>query len=613
MIEFKNVSKYYKTKTGVTEGIRNVSVHFSLNEFVAITGESGSGKTTLLNVLSGFDSYEDGEIYLNGEETSHFTVKEWENFRAKNIGFVFQSYNIIDAFTVYQNIIIALDAEGYDKKKRKARALELIKEVGLEKHLHHKAAKLSGGEKQRVVIARALAKDAKIILADEPTGNLDKESGQEIMKLLKKISKDKLILLVTHNYGEAEAYVTRNLILEDGGIKDDRVITILESEQEEALVLNEKSTTNTFLNAFKLAFKNIIATPKRTIFTLSLSLLVIIAFLFFYVNLILSVRIEMGLYTPDNEIYLLKRSGDSFTKTDYLALKNDSRFESKYRHVFISPPNLEAIYFENESYEIYFNVLLSSTLLEKKALENKRDIYLSDVWSLRNFSAGDQITLIINEREETFTIKDKVMDDSANIYFHPDLLFDEKEFKLNKTYFEREEIDELHLIALDRAEIKLVKKILLENEKYRVIDPYLQEEEMTKLGLSIAVFFLWLVLIGILAVLFLVSYNILKNMMQARNKDFAVYRSVGVLEKEIAVMILFEQVFIALVAFLIAILGLNLLALINKSIYQVTRHLTLKDYLTISIVFLMFSIFQGLKFNRKIFNLTVIEALKEEL
>lgn len=613
MIEFKNVSKYYKTKTGVTEGIRNVSVHFSLNEFVAITGESGSGKTTLLNVLSGFDSYEDGEIYLNGEETSHFTVKEWENFRAKNIGFVFQSYNIIDAFTVYQNIIIALDAEGYDKKKRKARALELIKEVGLEKHLHHKAAKLSGGEKQRVVIARALAKDAKIILADEPTGNLDKESGQEIMKLLKKISKDKLILLVTHNYGEAEAYVTRNLILEDGGIKDDRVITILESEQEEALVLNEKSTTNTFLNAFKLAFKNIIATPKRTIFTLSLSLLVIIAFLFFYVNLILSVRIEMGLYTPDNEIYLLKRSGDSFTKTDYLALKNDSRFESKYRHVFISPPNLEAIYFENESYEIYFNVLLSSTLLEKKALENKRDIYLSDVWSLRNFSAGDQITLIINERQETFTIKDKVMDDSANIYFHPDLLFDEKEFKLNKTYFEREEIDELHLIALDRAEIKLVKKILLENEKYRVIDPYLQEEEMTKLGLSIAVFFLWLVLIGILAVLFLVSYNILKNMMQARNKDFAVYRSVGVLEKEIAVMILFEQVFIALVAFLIAILGLNLLALINKSIYQVTRHLTLKDYLTISIVFLMFSIFQGLKFNRKIFNLTVIEALKEEL
>ena len=127
----------------------------------------------------------------------------------------------------------------------------------------------------------------------------------------------------------------------------------------------------------------------------------------------------MGLYTPDNEIYLLKRSGDSFTKTVYLALKNDSRFESKYRHVFISPPNLEAIYFENESYEIYFNVLLSSTLLEKKALENKRDIYLSDVWSLRNFSAGDQITLIINERQETFTIKDKVMDDSANIYFHP--------------------------------------------------------------------------------------------------------------------------------------------------------------------------------------------------
>lgn len=613
MIEFKNVSKYYKTKTGVTEGIRNVSVHFSLNEFVAITGESGSGKTTLLNVLSGFDSYEDGEIYLNGEETSHFTVKEWENFRAKNIGFVFQSYNIIDAFTVYQNIIIALEAGGYDKKKRKARALELIKEVGLEKHLHHKAAKLSGGEKQRVVIARALAKDAKIILADEPTGNLDKESGQEIMKLLKKISKDKLILLVTHNYGEAEAYVTRNLILEDGGIKDDRVITVLENEQEEALVLNEKSTTNTFLNAFKLAFKNIIATPKRTIFTLSLSLLVIIAFLFFYANLILSVRIEMGLYTPDNEIYLLKRSGDSFTKTDYLALKNDSRFESKYRHVFVSMPDLNAIYFENDSYEIYFNVLLSSTLLEKKALENKRDIYLSDVWSLRNFSAGDQITLIINERQETFTIKDKVMDDSANIYFHPDLLFDEKEFKLNKTYFEREEIDELHLIALDRAEIKLVKKILLENEKYRVIDPYLQEEEMTKLGLSIAVFFLWLVLIGILAVLFLVSYNILKNMMQARNKDFAVYRSVGVLEKEIAVMILFEQVFIALVAFLIAILGLNLLALINKSIYQVTRHLTLKDYLTISIVFLMFSIFQGLKFNRKIFNLTVIEALKEEL
>lgn len=602
MIEFKNVAKYYKTTTGVAEGIRNINLKFSLNEFVAITGESGSGKTTLLNVLSGFDSYEDGEILINGNETSHFTVKEWETFRSHNIGFVFQNYNIIESYSVYQNIIIALEAINYDKSKKKERALELIKEVGLETHVHHKTAKLSGGQKQRVVIARALAKDSPIILADEPTGNLDKASGEEIMKLLKKISKDKLVVLVTHNFKEAEPYVTRNVVLEDGNVKDDKVIN--EVSKTDKIELNEEIIKNKPINALKLAIKNIFATPKRTIFLLSLSLLTIIAFLFFYSNLILSVRVDLGGFENDNEVYILNRNGDNFSKEDYLEFK--SKYQTRHLEVYPSIPFLMGSLPDDVYYDFE---IMPAYNIDSSKIKDINDVIVTKNWVFDEYELGDIIKVKINDKTHSFKIVDKINDYKSALFVNEKFLFDFEAFKLNEEFFDNIEINELLVVGLDRSEINIFKNKVIDD--YRVIDNYLMYEDLGRLGLSIASFFLWMVLIGILAVLFLVTYNILKNMMQSRNKDVAIYRSVGVTETEVGLMILFEQIIVAFSAFLITYIALQVLANFNTSIYKTVRFLTFRDYVLISAIFLIFSILQGLRFNKKIFNLTVIESLKE--
>ena len=187
MLKLVNVSKYYSSHNVIALGLRKINLELHSNEFVAIVGESGSGKTTLLNVICGIDSYEEGEMYLNGEETSYYSTAELEEYRKKYVAFVFQNYNLIDSYTVLQNVEAPLILAGYPKKEIRGRAIEIIKRVGLEKHLHHKATKLSGGQKQSIVIARALAKDCPIIAADEPTGNHDSYSAQQLSELLKDI------------------------------------------------------------------------------------------------------------------------------------------------------------------------------------------------------------------------------------------------------------------------------------------------------------------------------------------------------------------------------------------------------------------------------------------
>ncbi len=224
MIKLKNISKYYSKNQVVSMGLRKVNLEFGLNEFVAIVGESGSGKTTLLNVISGIDSYEDGEMYINEEETSYFSNEDWENYRKKYIAFIFQNYNLIEAYTVLQNVEAALILSGYPKEKRRDRALEIIDRVGLSQHIKHKATKLSGGQKQRVVIARAIAKDAPVIVADEPTGNLDSESAKNIIELLAEIAKDKLVIIVSHDFNQVKEHATRRIRIYDGEIVEDKKI-----------------------------------------------------------------------------------------------------------------------------------------------------------------------------------------------------------------------------------------------------------------------------------------------------------------------------------------------------------------------------------------------------
>ena len=232
LLTLKDVGKIYVSEGNVTVGIRGVDLSFDRGEFVAITGKSGSGKSTLLNVISGMDSYEEGELCIEGQSTSHYLQPEWEEYREKYISFIFQDYNIIDSFTVLQNVELAL-MHIEDKKERRRRALELIRRVGLTSHIKHKGSKLSGGQKQRTVIARALAKDSPIILADEPTGNLDSATSAEIIKLLHEVSRDKLLIIVTHNFDQVADYATRHVRVFDGAIESDHPVRSAQTLSED--------------------------------------------------------------------------------------------------------------------------------------------------------------------------------------------------------------------------------------------------------------------------------------------------------------------------------------------------------------------------------------------
>ena len=221
LLKLSDIGKIYVSEGNVAVGIRGVDLSFDRGEFVAVTGKSGSGKSTLLNVISGMDTYEEGELLVEGEPTSHFLQKDWEESRKQYISFIFQEYNIIESFTVLQNVELAL-MNIENPRERRERAMELLRRVGLEGHIHHKGSKLSGGQKQRTVIARALAKDSPIILADEPTGNLDPRNSQEIMEVLDAINnRGTTVIVATHDRAIVDAMKKRVIHLENGVIVRD--------------------------------------------------------------------------------------------------------------------------------------------------------------------------------------------------------------------------------------------------------------------------------------------------------------------------------------------------------------------------------------------------------
>lgn len=223
MIRLTDVSKYYRSNQNVTLGLHKINLEFHPGEFVVITGESGSGKSTLLNVISGSDSYDEGELYIEGQETSCYDKADWEQYRREKISFIYQNYNLIDSFTVLQNVKSALliRIPQMDEKEADRKALEYIRKVGLEKQAKKKASHLSSGQKQRLSIARALAKETEIIVADEPTGNLDAQNSKEVVQLLSELSKDRLVIMVTHNYDEVEQFATRKIRMYDGEVAED--------------------------------------------------------------------------------------------------------------------------------------------------------------------------------------------------------------------------------------------------------------------------------------------------------------------------------------------------------------------------------------------------------
>lgn len=273
MIELKNVSKFYTNNGVVTLGLRNINLKLNLGEIVAITGDSGSGKSTLLNVITAVDTYEEGEIYFNGNETSYFNQNDMDVFRKNNVSFIFQNYNIIDSYTVLQNVMLPLLLRGKSNEEAKTEAKKIIEKVGLSKRIHHRGTKLSGGEKQRCVIARALASDSKILACDEPTGNLDSQTGEEIIKLIKEVSKDRLVLIVTHNYNQIKDIATRRIKISDGEIVEDVYLKEEQQEKENSVYILEDQGVKKS-SYFKIAIQNVLSTPKKTIFTLLVFLVI---------------------------------------------------------------------------------------------------------------------------------------------------------------------------------------------------------------------------------------------------------------------------------------------------------------------------------------------------
>lgn len=252
LIKLKNVSKFYYNKGNVASGFNKVNLEFYSGEFVVITGESGSGKSTLLNVVSGLDTYEEGEMYINGKETSHYVASDFEHYRKTYIGNIFQSFNLINSYTVYQNIELVLLLNGFKKKDIKDKVIDLIKQVDLYKYRNTRVSHLSGGQKQRVAIARALAKDTPIIIADEPTGNLDTKSATSVLKLLSEIANDKLVIIVTHNYEQVEKYATRKIEMHDGKVRED--ITLKDDPITSVSTKEYKDIT--FFNKIRIGLRN---------------------------------------------------------------------------------------------------------------------------------------------------------------------------------------------------------------------------------------------------------------------------------------------------------------------------------------------------------------------
>lgn len=266
MLKLQNIKKDYIVGDTAVHALNGVSIEFRGCEFVSILGQSGCGKTTLLNIIGGLDRYTDGDLFINGKSTKTYKDKDWDNYRNHSVGFIFQSYNLIPHQTVLSNVELALTLSGVPAAERRKRAEEALKKVGLGDQLNKKPNQMSGGQMQRVAIARALVNDPEILLADEPTGALDSDTSVQIMELLKEISKDRLVIMVTHNPELAKQYSTRIVRLLDGNITDD---TDPYDGKEEALKDKDggKRPSMSFLTALSLSLNNLMTKKARTFLT----------------------------------------------------------------------------------------------------------------------------------------------------------------------------------------------------------------------------------------------------------------------------------------------------------------------------------------------------------
>lgn len=270
MLELKEICKSYTTGDFTQKALDHVSVTFRDSEFVAVLGPSGSGKTTMLNVIGGLDHYDSGDLLINGTSTKEYKDRDWDHYRNNQVGFVFQNYNLIPHQSILSNVELALTLSGISKTERRVRAQKALIEVGLKEHINKKPNQLSGGQMQRVAIARAIVNNPNIIFADEPTGALDTKTSVQIMDILKKIAKDRLVVMVTHNPEIAEEYATRIVNLKDAEIVGDSMPYNKDEEERPKRfrkALKKGKTAMSFMTALSLSFANLMGKKGRTFMT----------------------------------------------------------------------------------------------------------------------------------------------------------------------------------------------------------------------------------------------------------------------------------------------------------------------------------------------------------
>lgn len=350
MLELKNVSKFYYKKGIVSSGISKVTLKFDMGEFIAITGESGSGKSTLLNVISGLDTYEEGEMYVNGEETSHYNEEDYEEYRKKYIGNVFQSFNLVNSYTVYQNVELVLLINGETRKSVKHKVIDILKKVDLYKYRHTKVSKLSGGMKQRVAIARCLAKDAPIIIADEPTGNLDSKNAKSVLKLLYEISKYKLVIVVTHDFEQISEYATRRITMHDGSVIEDMK---LKDKNEVKEVNTSKFKKTKVISNLRLGIRNTFNIVPKFLLLTFVYLFVLISIVGVY-SAFLELESTNNAYNSffnetdaNKRVIVKKKDNSSFTNEEINKLKSISNVEKVITNDYVYDYSMSLIDYEN--------------------------------------------------------------------------------------------------------------------------------------------------------------------------------------------------------------------------------------------------------------------------
>ena len=700
MLKLKNVSKYYSTNGLVSLGLRNINLEFEKNEIVAITGDSGSGKSTLLNVITGVDTYEDGEIYFLGNETSYFNQDDMDLFRKNNVSFIFQNYNIIDSYTVLENVTLPLLLRGKTNEEAKKEAIEILEKVGLKHRINHKGTKLSGGEKQRCVIARALASDSKILACDEPTGNLDSKTGDEIIKLIKEVATDKLVLIVTHNYEQVAHIATRKIKIYDGEVIED--INLREQPQSSIdgeIDLETKEVKTTKLLGF--AFKNILSTPKKTIFAFAVFFVISFAFLMM-VLMMMQYSYEIGFNTNNDYLIVNQDKVVAYNhmhqKIDESVIENIDYYELSYNN-FYEKIELEA-FIKEPRRDVpvpcyYTEHQLTYTMVSGNELENDSDIlfvlpstlrsnkvanYTEKIGKFLNFTykgtnnvrigqicgvaLSDEVyqpyIRMLNEQpllknhlinskvqarfqttdgnwnmmksvtniitKTTYISCPKNLEGKLNFDFlfgnlypvliNAEIRYEDKPVSIYEPYLVigddfasgslEADFNGIYEATIFTKDTRKAKEIL---EKANISVTIPSRNENAKINLMVLYVFIAIIIVS-LSGLFFIAYVVLSRVYASKGKDYGIFRTLGMIKKQLGKVVIFENLLIASFA---AILALISFLIINNYV----PILYLIEYLTFGISLLYFAIVVifayliALRFNKKLFKFSVNSTLKE--